>query len=204
MSGPGGREGAAGRGSSPPVGADRREVRRRALHVAAGVLGPLAAALGAPLASPAFAVLLLLAAAAELARHRWPAARAALELAAGGAFRPQEASGISGASTLALGFALSWWLFPSGAAERGILVAALADPVAATVGSRFGGGRRKSWPGSLACAATAALVLAVTGVAPGPAILIGVAAAVAELAPWRGVDNVAVPVAVAALLWRLP
>ncbi len=68
---------------------------------------------------------------------------------------------------LALGYALAWWLFPTAAAERAILVTAVADPMAATVGTRFGGGRRKSWAGSAACAATAVLVLLLTGASRG-------------------------------------
>lgn len=185
------------------AGVAHDELRRRTLHVAAGALGPLAAAVGARIATPAFVALVLLAALAELARHRWPAARARLERMAGGAFRPQEAAGLSGASTLALGFALAWWLFPAVAAERAILVAALADPVAATVGTQLGGGRRKSAAGSAAGAVTAALVLVLTGLPVGSAVVVAIAAAAAELAPWRGADNVTVPLVVGGLLWWL-
>lgn len=108
---------------------------------------------------------------------------------------------MSGAATLALGYALAWWLFPVPAAERAMLVTAVADPMAATVGSRYGGGRRKSRAGSAACAAAAAIVLLLTGL-PGPAaLMVAVVATAAERVPWRGADNVVMPVSVGAALW---
>jgi dolichol kinase len=179
------------------------EIRRRTLHVAAGVLGPLAALLGPGIATPAFVALVAVAGAAELARFRWPGFGARLERLAGGAFRPGESRGVTGASLLAAGFAVSWWLFPAAGAERAILVAALADPMAAAVGTRFGGGTGKSWVGSTACAVTAALVLLLTGVGAAPAAVAAIVAAATERAPWRGADNVAIPLGVGAVLWWL-
>ncbi len=185
---------------SAPPGAARREAWRRALHVASGLLGPAAVAAGAAVATPVLTALVVVAAAAETARLRSVRARAALERLGGGLFRPEEARRPSGATTLVLGYALAWWLFRPEAAEAAIVVAAVADPAAALVGSRFGRGAAKSAAGTAACAGAAALVLAALGV---PAALIAVAAvgaAAAERVPWRGADNVAVPVAVAALL----
>lgn len=101
---------------------------------------------------------------------------------------------------LALGYALAWWLFPATAAEAAIVVTAVADPAAAIVGSRYGRGGAKSPEGSLACAGAAALILAVFGVAPAALALAAVGAAAAERVPWRGVDNLAVPLVVGALL----
>ena len=175
-------------------------MRRRALHAASGAIGPLAAAVGTRVATPAFAVLVALACAAEAARFLWPAGRTTLDRLAGGLFRPDEAFMVSGATTLALGYALAWWLFPVAAAERAILMAALADPMAALIGSRFGGGRRKSWAGSAACAGTAALVLLLTGVAGATSAVAGVVAAILERAPWRGADNIAIPVGAGVVL----
>jgi len=189
--------GAADQG--PAVGRAHDAVGRRVLHASSGIVGPVAAALGAR-AAPAFAVLVAVAAIAECIRLCWPWTRRALDRVAGAWFRPAEASAISGATMLACGYAVTWWLFPGPAAERAIVVAALADPIAAAVGTRFGGGRRKSWAGSAACAATAALVLLLSG---SPALVaLGAAAtgAAVERAPWRGADNVAVPVCVGAVL----
>jgi len=192
--------GAASRGAAP---GGRDDTWRRTAHVAAGALGPVAARLPPGAAALGFGALVVLAGAAETLRLTSPGARHRLERFAGRLFRPAEASGISGATTLALGFALAWWIFPAGAAERAILVAALADPMAALVGTRAGGSGRKTWAGSLACAVTAALVLWLTHVAVPVALAGGVVAAVAERAPWRAVDNVTVPVLVAAALWLL-
>jgi dolichol kinase len=173
---------------------------RRTIHVASGALGPLAAHLPAPVAALAFGVLVAAAGAAETLRLGSPRAHAWFDRLAGPLFRPAEAAGISGATTLALGYALAWWLFPAGAAERAILVTALADPMAAEVGTRFGTGARKTWAGSTACALTAVLVLLLTR-SPLPVAAVGGAgAALAERLPWRGADNVAMPVVVAALL----
>jgi len=103
---------------------------------------------------------------------------------------------------LALGYALAWWLFPAPAAERAILVAALADPMAATVGTRFGGGRRKSWAGTAACTAMAAGVLLLTGLPLLPTLAGAAVAGALERTPGRGTDNVLVPLGVgAALSW---
>jgi len=157
-------------------------------------------AAGASVATPAFAILVVIAAAAEAARLASPQAAALVARVAGGAFRPAEVRRPSGAGTLALGYALTWWLFPAAVAEAAIVVTALADPAAAIVGSRYGRGAAKSLAGSLACAGAAALVLAVFGVGPAALVLAAIGAAVAERSPWRGTDNLAVPLVVGALL----
>ena len=140
------------------------------------------------------------AAVAETARLASPRVAAALARLAGGAFRPSEAHRPSGAGTLALGYAVVWWLFPPAVAEAAIVVAALADPAAALVGSRFGRGVAKSVPGSLACACVAATVLAVLRFPPAALVVAAIGAAAAERAPWPGTDNFVVPLAVGALL----
>ena len=180
--------------------AGAEEAWRRTVHVASGGLGPLAARLPPAVAALAFAALVAAAGGAETIRLASPRVHAWIDRIAGSLFRPAEAAGVSGATTLALGYALAWWLFPVGAAERAILVAALSDPMAATVGTRFGAGVGKSWAGSAACAATATLVLLLTRVPVPVAVAAGLGAAVAERVPWRGADNVTVPVVVAALL----
>jgi dolichol kinase len=160
----------------------------------------LAVAAGASVSTPAFAILVAIAAVAETARLASPPVAAALGRLAGGAFRPAEAHWPSGAGTLALGYALVWWLFAPAVAEAAIVVTALADPAAALVGSRFGRGAAKSVPGSLACACVAAMALAVFGFPPAALVVAAVGAAAAERAPGRGTDNLAVPLVVGALL----
>ena len=146
---------------------------------------------------------MVIAAAAETARLASARGGALLARLAGGVFRPAEARAPSGAGTLAVGYALAWWLFPPDVAEAAIVVAAVADPAAALVGVRFGRGVRKSLPGSLACACAAALALAVFRVGPAGIAVAAIGAALAERAPWRGTDNLAVPLVVGALLWWL-
>lgn len=65
------------------------------------------------------------------------------------AFRPGERSHPSGALWLAFGLAAAVF-FPPQAAVVGVLAGTLGDPAASLVGSRFGGGKSKSWVGSLA------------------------------------------------------
>ena len=156
------------------------------------------------MATPAFAALVAVAAAAEAARLVSPRAGAALARLAGGAFRPAEARTPSGAATLALGYALAWWLFSPAVAQAAIVVTATADPAAALVGARFGRGAAKSLPGSLACAGVAAVVLTLLRAGPGGIVLGAVGAALAERVPWRGADNLVVPIVVGALLHWMP
>jgi dolichol kinase len=145
-------------------------------------------------------VLVAVAAAAEAARLLSPRAGRALTRIAGGTFRPAEARAPSGAATLAAGYALAWWLFPPAVAEIAVVVTAVSDPAAALVGSRYGRGAPKSGAGSLACAGAAALVMAAFRVDPAALVVAAIGAAVAERIPWRGADNLALPLVVGALL----
>jgi len=178
-----------------------REGRRRALHLASGSLGVLAFALPAPAVLPLLLGVLMVALALELLRRRVSRAQALLERLAGGTFRPAETEGVSGATLLAAGYALAWWIVPGRAAASAMLVAAVADPAAALVGRLFApAGTAKTWAGTAAAFGAAALVLVVLG-ADRPAVAAGAAvAALAERAPWRGSDNVLVPVLTAAAL----
>ena len=139
----------------------------------------------------------------EVARHAWPAVRRGVDAVGGTLFRPEEAHGVSGPATLAWGYALSWVLFAPAVAAAAIVVGALADPAAALVGRRLGRGAPKSPAGSAACAAVSAAVLLLAG-AGAPAAAAGAAlVALAERAPWPGVDNLLVPLAAGAALTLL-
>jgi dolichol kinase len=198
-------QGASG-GTSPAGAATerspaRREDLRRLAHAASGLLGPLALDLpGRHAGDLLFGGLAALAVGVEAARRTVPAVQRTLGSLLGGLFRPEEERGITGPAALAWGYAATWLLFAPQAAMAAILVAALADPVAALVGRRLGRGQRKSWVGSLACAATAWAVLAAGGRGALAAVAGALAAALAERAPWRGADNLLVPVAVGASL----
>jgi len=100
---------------------------------------------------------------------------------------------------LLLAYAACAW-FPHPAALAGILVAGLADPAGAVVGTRFGGGARKSVPGSAAVAGVAMLVIVAVGVPWLTAVLAAAAAAGAER--WSGAvdDNLVVAPVTAAVV----
>ena len=117
--------------------------------------------------------------------------------------RPEELRGLSGPTVLACGYALAWWVFTAPVALAAVLVTALADPAAAVVGRKFGGGVRKSWVGSVSCAAVAAVVLAAVGVPAPAALATACVAAAAEHFSWPGADNVLLPISVGATLTLL-
>lgn len=181
-----------------------REGWRRAVHLASGALGLVALQLPNGAAAALFGALVLLAGLLEAARLASPRVAEALWRLAGPLFRPAESHGVSGATFLATGYALAWGLFPPRAAAAGILAAAAADPAAALVGSRFAPkGSGKTWAGTVAAAAVAAVVLVEMAFPPAAVVAGAAAAALAERTPWRGSDNLAVPVLTAAALAAL-
>lgn len=176
------------------------EARRRAFHMTSVLLAPTALALPVPVASAGFAALITMALSAEAARYRWPAFEQALARMVGQVFRPRER--VTGATLLALGYALTWWAFPGPDAARAIAVAAFADPAAAWAGRAFyRQAARKTWAGTGAALAVAGLVLLLSGAGTLPAAVAALAAALAERVPGPGLDNLAVPLATAAALF---
>lgn len=117
-------------------------------------------------------------------------------------FRPDEASRPTGAAWLSAAYALAVWL-PPRAGIAGVLVGALADPAASLIGSRWGRGRRKSWPGTLGALGTAVFALWLLGVPP---VAVAAASAVATgLERWPGPfdDNLLVGPAAGVMVWWL-
>jgi dolichol kinase len=147
-----------------------------------------------------FGVLVILAFSLEAARRFSPAVQHLLLGAGRSLLRPEELRGLSGPTVLACGYALAWWAFAAPIALSAVLVTALADPAAALVGRAFGGGARKSWAGSAACAVVAALVLAAVGVPASAALATACVAAAAERVTWSGADNILLPLSVGATL----
>jgi dolichol kinase len=180
-----------------------REDWRRVLHAASSVIGPLALRLPGHGGTITLAALAGLALVLEVARHTIPSIQRAVGNFARVVFRPGEARGISGATALAFGYLATWGLFDARSAAAAIVVGGLADPAAALVGSRWGRQGGKSMVGSAACAGTAAVTLLACGYSVAQALMGGVVAAVAERAPWRGADNVLVPLAVGGALSML-
>jgi dolichol kinase len=118
-------------------------------------------------------------------------------------FRPRESSRPSGAMWLFLGYALCAWM-PLPASASSVVAGALADPAAAVVGTRFGKGRPKSWPGTLAALVMAAVALWVFVHLPlRLALLAALVAALLER--WSGPfdDNLLIAPGVGLTVWWL-
>ena len=113
------------------------------------------------------------------------------------AFRPYEARRPSGAAWLWLGYALAV-LGPPSAGRAGILVAALADPVASIVGERFGSLSEKSLNGSLAGMAVAIAALVALQLPWGAVLAGAIVATLLERWPGPFDDNLLVAPGVAA------
>lgn len=190
----------------PPARAavDGRESSRKALHIAASLAAagiawqlPTAASRGL------FAGAVLIALAVELVRHLSPAARF-FDRAFGPMLRTRESRGLTGATTLAIGFAIAA-LLPRPFGGAGILAAGLGDAAGALVGRRFGRRRTrsgKSLEGSLACFAAAFVAAwASPGLGPGPAIVVALVTTLLEALPLPSDDNLILPPASAAAAW---
>lgn len=137
----------------------------------------------------------------EAVRIRVPAAHAVFSTFVP-VYREHEASRVSGAGWLMLGYAVAVW-FPPSAATAGILVTALADPCASMVGTRFGDGTAKTFAGSLAFFVVTSLVLLGLGLDWPAVLVIALAGAIIERWPLGLNDNLFLPPAVASLVWWL-
>jgi len=112
---------------------------------------------------------------------------------------PREATGIASSTWYASGIAVSVAVFPRTDALSGILVLALADPLASLVGQRWG--RRRFLEGTVA--GTVAFLLAATAVLTfrhplAVALPAALLASLAERRSWPLDDNVSIPVVTAA------
>jgi dolichol kinase len=183
-----------------------RETARKLVHAGAS-LAAAAVATFAPgaLGRGAFAAALLVALAIEAARRFSPSIARAFDSAVGTMLRHRERRGITGATTLATGFAATALLAPAPFAAAGILAAGLGDAAAALVGRHFGrlrlpGG--KSLEGAIACFATALLVSwPFPGIPLAAAVLGACATAIVEIIPLPVDDNLVLPIASAGALW---
>lgn len=182
------------------------EARRRALHFASGSLGLAALFLRNPHPMLTIVLVSLLAVAVllEVARRYSPALETALERLSCGAMRPAEHSRVTGSTFLLAGFCLAWVLFSDHAAGVAMLVTATADPAAAMVGTAVSRSRgRKTLAGSAAALLVALAILLLCGTGVLLALGAAATAALAERLPANGLDNVAIPIATAAVLWSL-
>ena len=184
--------------TTPGSTADGHETARKLVHIAASVT---AAALAATLPVPTVRALLLaaliVAIGVERIRRRSQTAQRTFLRAFHGMLRRREVQNVTGATTLAAGFAATALITPPPFAATGILAAGLADAAAAIIGRRVGKRRLrtgKSVEGSTACFLTAlAVVWAMTGGGAVPALATATAITLLEAAPLPGDDNLWLP-----------
>ena len=157
------------------------------------------------LAWPTFRLVVIAAAvgwvALEVVRIRVPAAHAFFSTIVP-VYREHEAGRVSGAGWLMMGYAVAVW-FPPSAATAGILVAALADPVASMIGTRFGDGSSKTLAGSLAFFVVAIVVLLGVGLEWPTIVAVASVGVIFERWPLGLNDNFLLAPAIAWLAWQL-
>jgi dolichol kinase len=117
---------------------------------------------------------------------------------------PREGSGIASSTWFVAGAALAIAILPRPYAAAGILVLALADPIANWFGRlygqrRFGGGTILG--STLFWVVSFGLLLPVSGVIP--ALIAASTTTVLEAARWRLDDNLIIPVAAGGVLWLI-
>lgn len=181
----------------------RDEAVRKTIHLVAS-LGAAAVVLVLPplLAATALAAATSVALTVEVARRVSEPFGRLFQRRLGWLLRDGEHRRLTGATTLAVGYTLPAVLFPGLPTVAAILVAGVADALAAVVGKRFGRHRYrggKSMEGSMAfLAAVLAVFLPLPGVGIGGAAAAALALTVVEAMTLRVDDNLYLPLAAAA------
>jgi dolichol kinase len=199
-------------GSRPLTPSVRRELARKALHLATAAI-PVGYALGVPRRAllPALTALAVGAVVMELGRRHHAPLRAVLHRLGDSLLRPAERDAWTGATWLFVAFLALVAAAPRDVAVAGMWAVSAGDGLAAMVGTsvarwRSVPGKRKSLPGTAACVAATALGAVWIAHLSLPESLIAAACAGAAERWAVGVDdNVCVAVAVACgiCLWRL-
>ncbi|MFW6206029.1 MAG: hypothetical protein ACOC5I_02210, partial [Gemmatimonadota bacterium] len=118
----------------------------------------------------------------------------------GAMLKDREATGLTGATTLALGFMLPAVLVPGTPALAGVLIAGLADPAAGLAGRRA---RRLRYPGGKSVAGSVTFFIVALGITlalglgPVVSLVVAVLVTVVESFSFRIDDNLYVPLAAA-------
>lgn len=183
-----------------------KEAARKVIHVGTATVAAVLVWILPPVpARILFAVVAALALGIDLARLRFPGFQRTFERALAPMLRGHESTRITGATTLAIGFAAIVLLFPREVAIAGIAFAGYADAAGALVGRAFGIHRYasgKSLEGTIAFMVVAFLVawpLPSLGIVA--AIAVAILLGALESAPLPIDDNLLVPVAGALLTW---
>jgi dolichol kinase len=182
----------------------RSVVIRKLFH--ATVLGALAATTyfwGKRIGIFAGSGLLALSIASEIARRHSVGLARFLEGPARGVIKENEKKRIVASTYAALGSLLVLIVFSQASAVLAISLLAIGDPAAFLFGKAFGSKPGKTKEGSLGCfGSCSALCYLIFGLAVWEAVLLGITAALAEVAPVVD-DNISIPIlagAVAELL----
>jgi len=178
---------------------------RRAFHSANGVavaLLPAALGLGKATVLLVLGMLLVVVLAADVARLRVAELNALFFRLFPSLASPREAVRIASSTWYLIGVFLTYAIFPMRVAVPGILVLALADPAAGTVGRLWGRRRlgQGTWFGSATFLAVAFAVLAV-GLGPAAGLTAALMVTLVEAVPWKLDDNLTVPLAAAFAAW---
>lgn len=174
----------------------RRELARKAFHVASVLLAAAAWALPRTFTVPVFVGLLGIALLVEALRFRSRFCRYHFLRYTRTMLRPCERHGFAGATYMILAYTIALVFFPRPIAVAAMLFNGLGDAAAAVVGKRLGRHRTwwgKSWEGASAGVATnLGIALAIPGVPLIAAVTGAAIAGTLEFAPLPLDDNVRV------------
>lgn len=158
----------------------REEATRKVLHVLVSLVAAAVVWWLPPLhAAILFATAALVALSVEVARRTSGPFGRLFDRRLGHLLRSGEGARLTGATTLAIGYTVVVVAFPGVPALTGILVAGVADAVAAVVGKRFGRTRYRGGKSLEGSAAFLAVVTPLLFLVPGLSVVAAVAVAVA-------------------------
>lgn len=183
----------------PPLNGNRLELPRKLFHLS-GLLLLLVPRFFGPKAKVIFLALACLVSVIEFLRLKSPAVARVLEKVFARLMRPEEHQRPSGSFYFFWGVALSFLFFGSFCATLGLLVLAIADPLASLVGTAIGRHRflRKSLEGTVAFFLMSLLIFYLTGFAFKSALFLALLSAFLEnLSPVN--DNFILPLGVSAM-----
>lgn len=156
----------------------REEATRKVLHVLVSLIAAAVVWWLPPLhAAVLFATAALVALSVEVARRTSGPFGRLFDQRLGHLLRTGEGTRLTGATTLAIGYTVVVVAFPGVPALAGILVAGVADAVAAVVGKRFGRTRYRGGKSLEGSAAFLAVVVPLALLVPGLSVVAAVVAA---------------------------
>lgn len=191
--------------SPPPRAPIRREVYRKAIHIASITIPLFVWLVGRELAAAVLVPTALLALLIDFSRLRFRGPRYLFLRRTRTLLRARERRGLAGATYMALAYALAVLVFPEPIAVAAMLYNGLGDAAAALVGRRWGRHRvwrGKSLEGTAAALAVCLLVgLVIPGVPAAGALLGALCATALELADLPPDDNLWITLGGGAGLW---